>query len=150
MLYRTNNAHNGIHQSIEKVNKRLKGLGGDSRAGLQRLNFERVRTYWAARTGTWLAVDFEEWERESTLLLEFGWSLVRWDQAGTEVNELGHVVIKERMGYTNSQYVAGRRDVSVAANYILTSSYLAIPALQFRSKRACQPLYIQKSHQHAY
>ena len=78
------------------------------------MDFERVRSYWAAQTGTWLAVDLEAWERDHTMLLEFGWSLVRWDQAANEICETGHLIIKERMGYHNTTFVAGNRDVCLA------------------------------------
>lgn len=86
-------------------------MGPDTGLTSRRLNFERVRSYWASKAGTWVAVDFEGWERENTLLLEFGWSLIRWDADGSEVNEPGHLIIKERMSYQNTQYVVGNRDV---------------------------------------
>lgn len=105
-------------KDIDKINKRLKGQGADRLLALRRINFERVRSYWAARAGTWLAVDIEAWEREHALLLEFGWSLVRWDQDGKEVSETKHLVIKERMGYYNSTYVQGNRDVSALSSFI--------------------------------
>lgn len=76
----------------------------------RRLSFERIRTFWAAKSGTWLAIDFEAWEREHTLLLEFGWSLVRWEN-GEEVTEDGHMIIKERQSFYNHTWVQGNRDV---------------------------------------
>ncbi|KAH9951611.1 hypothetical protein B0H21DRAFT_183121 [Amylocystis lapponica] len=93
-------------QSVDKNNKRLKGTG--SLLTARRLAFEKVRTLWAAQAGTWLAVDFEAWDRDHTLLTEFGWSLVRWD-AGAPVEEAGHLVVRERRGY-RSTYVAQYRD----------------------------------------
>ncbi len=77
------------------------------------MDFERVRSYWTAKRGTWLALDFESWERENSLLLEVGWSLVRWDAEGKEVNEQVHLIVKERMQYQNGTYVQGNRDVSL-------------------------------------
>jgi hypothetical protein len=91
-------------------------MGGDGRLTLRRLNFDRVRSYWAAKTGTWLALDFESWEREHTMLLECGLSVVRWDEQKQEVNEQHHLIVKEYMQYQNSQYVQGNRDASVQSS----------------------------------
>lgn len=87
------------------------GAANDRLTG-RRMDFERVRSYWTAKRGTWFALDFESWERENSLLLEVGWSLVRWDAEGTEVNEQVHLIVKERMQYQNGTYVQGNRDVS--------------------------------------
>ena len=101
-------------QNIDKNNKRLKGAGDI--LGLRRLTFERVRTLWAARLGTWCAMDFEAWDRDHTLLTEFGWSVARWPAAGLsgapgppEV-ECGHLIVKERRHYTQT-YVANNKEV---------------------------------------
>lgn len=122
-------------QSIDKINKRLKGLGPDKMLALRRQDFERVRSYWAARVGTWLAVDLEAWEREHALLLEFGWSVIWWDQDGKEVSETGHLVIKERMGYNNTTWVQGNRDVSDLPRY-LAYTHIKYLALQLWRERA--------------
>ncbi|KAI0773443.1 hypothetical protein BC629DRAFT_1291073 [Irpex lacteus] len=98
-------------KSIEKANKRLRSMGAaNDRLTGRRMDFERVRSYWTAKRGTWLALDFESWERENSLLLEVGWSLVRWDAEGKEVNEQVHLIVKERMQYQNGTYVQGNRD----------------------------------------
>lgn len=57
-------------------------------------------------------MDFEAWERDHTLLLEFGWSIVRWAD-GEEVLEDGHLIVKERQAYQNHMWVQGNKDVCV-------------------------------------
>ncbi|KAI0750709.1 hypothetical protein C8Q80DRAFT_1097887 [Daedaleopsis nitida] len=91
---------------IEKNNKRLKGA--DSILALRRLTFERVRTLWAAKLGTWCAMDFEAWDRDHTLLTEFGWKTVRWVD-GEPVREHGHLVVQERRKYLQ-HYVPNHRE----------------------------------------
>jgi hypothetical protein len=71
--------------------------------------FEKVRTLWACKVGTWFALDFEAWDRDHSLLTEFGWSATRWED-GRKISELGHIIVKERRGYT-STYVRQWRDV---------------------------------------
>jgi hypothetical protein len=75
--------------------------------------FERVRTFWAEETGVWCALDFESWEREHTVLTEFGWSLIRWE-GKKEIAEQGHLIVKENRAYSNGQYVPDYRDVSLS------------------------------------
>ena len=99
---------NGALQMIDKNNKKLK-KGMDSMLGLRRLLFERVRTLWAARLGTWCAMDFEAWDRDHTLLTEFGWRLVQWVDE-QPVKEHGHLIVNERRQYTQ-HYVPDNRDV---------------------------------------
>lgn len=94
-------------QVIEKNNKRLKGA--DSILALRRLTFERVRTLWAAKLGTWCAMDFEAWDRDHTLLTEFGWKTMRWVE-GEPVSEHGHLVVQERRKYLQ-HYVPNHREV---------------------------------------
>ena len=55
-------------------------------------------------------MDFEQWERDSTMTTEFGYSLTKWED-GTAVGERGHYVVKEYRGYRNGQYVQDNRDV---------------------------------------
>ncbi|KAI6163017.1 hypothetical protein EDD17DRAFT_1693935 [Pisolithus thermaeus] len=93
-------------QQIEKNNKRLKGV--DPTLNARRDIFERVRSLWTQQQGTWCALDFEAWDRDHTLLTEFGWSTVRWD-CGSKVEEQGHLIVKERRYYTNS-FVSNNRD----------------------------------------
>ncbi|KAI0702905.1 hypothetical protein BC835DRAFT_1320229 [Cytidiella melzeri] len=96
-------------KTIDKLNKRLRALGGGS-VPSRRLIFEQVRSHWASKAGTWLAIDFEWWDGDSSLLLEYGSSLVQWDADGNEINEQSHLIVKERMKYQNTVYTQGRRD----------------------------------------
>lgn len=94
-------------QNIDKDNKRLRGTG--TMLGLRRLLFERVRTLWVAKIGTWIAMDFEAWDRDHTVLTEFGWRLVQWvDQQ--QVTEHGHLVVHEHRPFTQ-HYVPDHRNV---------------------------------------
>ncbi|KAI1795205.1 hypothetical protein LXA43DRAFT_970852 [Ganoderma leucocontextum] len=93
-------------QNIEKNNKRLKGAS--TLLGARRMVFERVRTLWAAKLGTWLAMDFEAWDRDHTLLTEFGWNLVQW-QDGQQKKDHGHLIVRERRMYTQT-YVPNNKD----------------------------------------
>ncbi|EMD40754.1 hypothetical protein CERSUDRAFT_111333 [Gelatoporia subvermispora B] len=94
-------------KTIDKNNRKLKNA---TLLTARRLAFEKIRTLWAARAGTWMALDFEAWDHDHTLLTEFGWSLVRFE-GGTELAESGHLVVKEHRGYFNT-YVTwpDRRD----------------------------------------
>lgn len=102
---------------IEKNNKRLKGT--EPMLAARRLGFEKVRTYWGDKKGTWLAVDFEAWDRDHTVLTEFGWSLVKWEKknkgegvAVEGVEERGHLIVQQHRKYTQT-YVPNNRDVSM-------------------------------------
>jgi hypothetical protein len=88
--------------------------------------FEKVRTLWACKVGTWFALDFEAWDRDHSLLTEFGWSAMRWED-GREISELGHLIVKERRGYT-STYVRQWRDVG--EDSCSFQSLLLIPLFQ--------------------
>lgn len=99
-------------QTIEKNNKRLKGA--PSLLTNRRNNFEKIRTIWAAKLGTWLAIDFEAWDRDHSIITEYGWSLVRWEGTGDdtrEVTEDGHLIVREYRGF-HQTYVQENRDVS--------------------------------------
>lgn len=99
-------------QTIDKNNKRLKGA--PSLLTNRRNNFEKIRTIWAAKVGTWLAIDFEAWDRDHSIITEYGWSLVRWEGAGDdkrEVTEDGHLIVREYRGF-HQTYVQENRDVS--------------------------------------
>ncbi len=93
---------------MEKFNKKLKG--SNPLLMSRRLAFERVRTFWAKKKGVWCAIDFEGWEMEHTMITEFGWSIIRWEN-GEEVADHGHLQIKEALGYRNGKYVADKRMV---------------------------------------
>ncbi|KAI4525661.1 hypothetical protein K525DRAFT_260823 [Schizophyllum commune Loenen D] len=97
----------GAIKQIDKNNKKLKK--SDPFLGTRRDQFENVRKLWNSKTGTWFAMDFEQWERDSTMTTEFGYSLTKWED-GTAVGERGHYVVKEYRGYRNGQYVQDNRD----------------------------------------
>ncbi|PPQ99064.1 hypothetical protein CVT24_003624 [Panaeolus cyanescens] len=88
---------------IDKNNKRLKGSARPYTTQC-RFSFEDVRARWNDKRGVWLALDFEAWERDHTVLTEFGWSLVRWED-DREIKETGHLIVDEHQKYTNTQYV---------------------------------------------
>ncbi|EPQ59436.1 hypothetical protein GLOTRDRAFT_35133 [Gloeophyllum trabeum ATCC 11539] len=94
-------------KTIEKNNKRLRFVDGVLMK--RRHLFERVRTFWAEETGIWCALDFESWEYDHTVLTEFGWSLIRWEN-GKEIDEQGHLIVKENRTYSNGTYVPDYRD----------------------------------------
>ncbi|KAH9943465.1 uncharacterized protein BXZ73DRAFT_97505 [Epithele typhae] len=102
-------------QSIEKNNKRLRNTS--DLLAYRRLMFERVRTFWAGRLGTWLALDFEAWDRDHSVLTEFGWSRAWWPrdehgnkdlEAGGPSLEHGHLVVREHQHYSQT-YVPDHR-----------------------------------------
>jgi len=70
--------------------------------------FERVRTFWAGKVGIWFSLDFEAWDRDHTMLTEFGWSSVRWID-GKPIEEQGHLIVKEYRNYTNT-FVQNNRE----------------------------------------
>lgn len=96
-------------QKLDKDNKRLKGT--NTTLTSRRITFERVRSLWAAKKGTWCAIDFEAWDRDHTLLLEVGWSIVQWTESGEEVSHQTHLVVQERRKFYNT-YVPSYPDVS--------------------------------------
>ena len=102
-------------QNIDKDNKRSRG--SDPKLARRRVVFERVRTLWAAKIGTWCAVDFEAWDRDHTVLTEFGWRLIRWEDQ-QPVEEHGHLVVKEHRIYSQN-YVPDYRNVSTHAKLMI-------------------------------
>ncbi|KAF8605509.1 hypothetical protein BDV93DRAFT_470665 [Ceratobasidium sp. AG-I] len=116
-------------KDVSKNNKRVKMYAGDIALGDLRTVFERVRTVWGEKRGVWMAIDFEGWEREHTIITEFGWSVVRWEEAEEEekkegegekpavgetkwkeVRDGGHWTVKEYAGYRNGTFVRDNRD----------------------------------------
>jgi hypothetical protein len=100
-------------QDIDKMNKKLKKGGADSSLNNRRIVFERVRALWNDKRGVWCAIDVEAWEKDHTVLTEFGWSLARW-QGDEMERERGHFIVKEHKYYTNGQYVTENRMVCFA------------------------------------
>ena len=77
-----------------------------------RKQFECIRAAYQAKSGTWLAMDFEAWERDHTLLTEFGYSQLTWEN-GQEVIIDGHSVPRQHQGYRNGQFVVDQRHVRI-------------------------------------
>ena len=83
-----------ILQVIEKSDKRLKG----NPARHASLNVDRARSFWLAKRGGRLAIDFEAWGRDHTVLLEFGYSSVQWCDV-QKVEEKCHLIVEEHEKY---------------------------------------------------
>lgn len=96
-----------MFQVIEKNNKKLRGTS--TLLGTRRLNFDRARSFWQAQRGAWLAIDFEAWDRDHSVLLEFGYSSVQW-RDGQKIEDKGHLIVKEHGKYFNT-YVPNFREV---------------------------------------
>lgn len=58
-----------------------------------------------------MAIDFEGWELNHSVLTELGWSYTQWRE-GFEFSDKGHLIVKEHMTYRNGKYVDDQRDVS--------------------------------------
>jgi len=106
VTYQTGYALRSAVKKIDKNNKRLKGSNPSLTS--RREAFERVRTLWAARSGTWCAIDFEQWERDHTIITEFGCSQIHWD-SGKEIQDSTHFIVKEHESYRNGTYVVENR-----------------------------------------
>ncbi|KAI0053569.1 hypothetical protein FA95DRAFT_1674104 [Auriscalpium vulgare] len=107
-------------KAIDKNNRRLKG-NTDTALASRRLVFERVRSLWAEKRGVWCAIDFEAWDRDHTLLTEFGWSLVLWEN-GEEVEEMGHLLVKEHQNYTSTYVQQYPKNFNFGTSEILTKN----------------------------
>lgn len=90
------------------MNKRLKGT--DKVLLGYRDMFERSRTCWLKRQGTWLALDFEGWEYDHKLITEYGWSKMTWENDEEKVED-GHILVEEYLTYRNTTFVEDNRDV---------------------------------------
>ncbi|KAJ2936704.1 hypothetical protein H1R20_g387, partial [Candolleomyces eurysporus] len=108
ITYEDGTALRGALKGIDKNNKKLKGT--NTTLAHRRLVFERVRSLWAEKKGVWCAMDFESWERDHTMITEFGWSLVGWKD-GEKVEEEGHFCVQDYEWYRNGRFVAENRDV---------------------------------------
>ncbi|KAI9574729.1 hypothetical protein HD554DRAFT_2010921 [Boletus coccyginus] len=111
-------------KQIEKNNKRLKGV--DPTLNARRDIFERVRSIWSQKRGVWCALDFEAWDRDHTLLTEFGWSTVHWED-DEQIGEQGHLIVKEHKYYTNT-FVPDHREARHFSFYLRTFLIIARPA----------------------
>ncbi|KAF7292403.1 hypothetical protein HMN09_01224400 [Mycena chlorophos] len=94
-------------KQIDKDNKKAKNASPTLAA--QRIGFDRTRAAWMARKGTFIAVDFEEYEGDHNLILEFGYGSVRFDAEG-EHEEHAHIVLESSKYYRNGRFVKDNRD----------------------------------------
>ncbi|KAF9652173.1 hypothetical protein BDM02DRAFT_3089827 [Thelephora ganbajun] len=106
VVYKNGQEFKKAQKTIEKNNKKLKGTS--TLLGTRRLNFDRARSFWQAQHGAWLAIDFEAWDRDHTVLLEFGYSSVQW-RDGQKIEDKGHLIVEEHKKYFNT-YVPNFRE----------------------------------------
>jgi hypothetical protein len=105
-----------VEKTLDRNNKRVKNVSGLLKARLQ--VFEQIREAWQSGHGTWLAMDFESWERDHTLVTEFGWASVS-HRNNENLREQGHFKIKYKDAvYANGTFVADNREVSAMIRYI--------------------------------
>ncbi|KAH8827348.1 hypothetical protein DL96DRAFT_1606403 [Flagelloscypha sp. PMI_526] len=95
------------YKTIEKVGKHLLGMPADTKAKFKL--FDQGRNYWASKLGTWLCLDFEEWERDHSVLLECGYSMRHFED-GVETLEEGHIIVSDYVNYRNGTWVVDRKD----------------------------------------
>ncbi|KAF8917973.1 hypothetical protein CPB85DRAFT_1374067 [Mucidula mucida] len=93
------------HKEIEKNNKRLKNSNSSLTA--RRDTFERVRNLYSQKKASWIAIDFEEWEYDHTVITELGVSALHWE-GSEQVFEDAHYMISATE-YRNGKYVADNR-----------------------------------------
>jgi len=87
-----------------------------------------MRSIWSEKKGTFCSVDFEAWERDHTLITEFGWSFIRFGADRTPSEEQGHLIVEEAAGYRNSAYVVDNREV-IKTTVLEEKPYPMSPAL---------------------
>lgn len=93
-----------------RLNKGLKGA--DSTLEGRRRIFEKTRELWGLKKGVWCAFDLEAWELDHEVVTELGYSLIRWDENGQELDEKGHYTVNQHVHYRNGKYVPEHRNVS--------------------------------------
>ncbi|KAJ6602552.1 hypothetical protein DFH09DRAFT_1470295 [Mycena vulgaris] len=107
VIYQDGGSLRGALKTIIKNNKRL-NKSSNPKLTSRRDAFERARNFWAAKTGTWCAIDFETWEWDHSAITEFGYSSVLWGD-GREVSDSGHFTVKEYAFLTNRKWVPENR-----------------------------------------
>ncbi|KAH7105620.1 hypothetical protein BKA62DRAFT_813534 [Auriculariales sp. MPI-PUGE-AT-0066] len=100
--YKTSKELKDAQKTLQKNNKRLKGMSTDTT--VLRKQFESVRAAFQLKRGQWLALDFESWEGSWKTVTEFGFSKLTW-HGGKEHIEDGHTMPDRNIGYRNGQYV---------------------------------------------
>ncbi|KAJ7068364.1 hypothetical protein C8F01DRAFT_1117896 [Mycena amicta] len=106
VTYKTGGDLRGAVKQIDKENKRAKHA--PSSLAARRSAFEKTRASWAAKNGTWIAVDFEEWERDHTVILEFGYAQVHF-ASQQEHERTAHYTLQSTAHYRNGLYVKDNR-----------------------------------------
>ncbi|KAJ7781142.1 hypothetical protein B0H16DRAFT_608651 [Mycena metata] len=102
-----------VFESLSRLSSASKALGRMNQvlkekpllAG-RRATFERVRNLWNAKQGVWCALTIDAWELDWTAISDAGWSLIRWE-AGTEISERGHLVVKDNQTYKPTELEDG-------------------------------------------
>ncbi|KZW04229.1 hypothetical protein EXIGLDRAFT_635710 [Exidia glandulosa HHB12029] len=107
VIYREGSQLRNAQKDIQKNNKKLKGT--DVSLITIRKQFEYVRACFAAKTGTWIAIDFEGWELDHTVITEFGYSQLTWID-GEPCVEGGHSVPEKNAQYYNGVYSPNNRN----------------------------------------
>ncbi|THV08439.1 hypothetical protein K435DRAFT_740525 [Dendrothele bispora CBS 962.96] len=98
-----------FNKDLDKLNKKLKKSAHTPTLENRRQIFDRSRGHFLEKKNAWLAIDFEGWERDHTVITEFGWSALHWEN-GQEILEDGHLIIEENKRYTNGTFVRDNRD----------------------------------------
>ncbi|KAF7301751.1 hypothetical protein MIND_00740700 [Mycena indigotica] len=136
VFFKTGGDLRGAVKQIDKENKRSKNAP-NSLASL-RVAFERTRTAWNAKRGTWIAIDVEDWELAHKVLLEFGYSLIYFD-GDKEHSEDAHFTFSSTLSCHNGQYVADNR-----RNYVFGETTVLPKPAAFKPKLAELILSSQK------
>ncbi|KAF9055425.1 hypothetical protein BDZ89DRAFT_1056015 [Hymenopellis radicata] len=105
VYFKTGGELRNANKEIEKNNKRLKNSNSSLTA--RRDTFERVRNLYSQKKSSWVAIDFEEWEYDHTVITELGVSALHWE-GSAEVIEDAHYMISATE-YRNGKYVADNR-----------------------------------------
>ncbi|KAH8813461.1 hypothetical protein DL96DRAFT_1535635 [Flagelloscypha sp. PMI_526] len=99
-------------KTMDKINKKLKGT--DPLLKARRTQFNQVQEAFKTKKGSWLALDFEAWEKDHTCITEFGYSSLSFSSTvgveGRRANDVGHFIVKERQQYRNGTEVEDNMD----------------------------------------
>ncbi|KAJ7068363.1 hypothetical protein C8F01DRAFT_1117894 [Mycena amicta] len=76
--------------------------------------FESVRRLCAEKKGVWCALNIDAWTLDHTVILDIGWSLVRWDSS-SEIAQSAHLVVTKNQTYSaTSLEGAGHESVTMS------------------------------------
>ncbi|KAL7417308.1 hypothetical protein BDY24DRAFT_377438 [Mrakia frigida] len=109
-----------VLRDLDKSNKRIKKGTPESRMTDVQRELEEIRGRWDTAKkgggGVFLAVDFESWEMDHSIVTEWGYAGVRWvpmkDGSGgvEEMREEGHLIAEDYKRYRNGKYVPNNTD----------------------------------------